>query len=268
MLRYGTILVSLLLPCAALAQTPESIHAIYETYAAGMPVAHVETALSIRPRGYQIDLGYHTTGMIGFFLSGHQFDQVNGSWQGLRAMPSHFTSNGSWHGIARHTDIEYQDTRPIIRQLVPSIANEREPVPEALQANTIDTLSALVELVRVIETTGRCENQTHTYDGRRAVELEAHTAGEEVLQPTNRSSFAGKTLRCDLTGHMQAGFLFSDDRQRDRKPMHGSAWLAQVVPGGPPVPVRLSFETKWFGNATMYLTSIGSGPRINVAAGN
>ena len=107
-----------------------------------------------------------------------------------------------------------------------------------------------------------------TYDGRRAVEIEAHTAGVELLETSSRSSFAGKTLRCDFSGRMLSGFKFGDDREHDSKPMQGSAWLAPVVAGGPPLPVRMTFETRWFGDAIMYLTGISPGSGAQVAQGN
>jgi hypothetical protein len=50
--------------------------------------------------------------------------------------------------------------------------------------------------------------------------------------------------------------------------MHGSAWLAPVVAGGLRLPVRMAFETRWFGEATMYLTDIGPGADVKVARGN
>jgi hypothetical protein len=276
MLRFGLALPLCLLPCAASAQAPAqtvvhttgALRATYETYAAGMHVAGVETGLNFGRWTYQLDLSYHTTGMVGIFFRGHQFAVVDGSWHGLRAEPSHFVGEGFWRGIDRQADIEYKDGTPIIRQLVPPNDTEREPVPNALQTNTIDTLSALAELIRVVDATGRCETAVRTYDGRRAVALEAHTVAEEVLEPTDRSSFAGNTLRCDFSGRMLAGFLLGDDRERDSKPMHGSAWLAPVVAGGLRLPVRMAFETRWFGEATMYLTDIGPGADVKVARGN
>jgi hypothetical protein len=268
MLRYGATILSLLLPGAALAQAPVSLHASYDTYAAGMHVAKVETGLSLGPRTYQINLAYRTTGLAGFFVRGHQYDFVNGNWRGLRATPSRFVGEGSWRGIDRQAEIEYQDGKPVIRQLMPPNDVEREPVPDGLKTNTVDTLSALAELIRVVDSTGRCESAARTYDGRRAVQIEAHTAGEELLEPTNLSSFAGKALRCDFSGRMLAGFLFADDRAREGRPMHGSAWLAPVAGSGPRLPVRMTFETKWFGDATMYLTGVGPGSDVKIARGD
>jgi hypothetical protein len=131
-------------------------------------------------------------------------------------------------------------------------------VPSHLQANTVDTLSALAELMHRVAATGTCDGTVHTYDGRRATQAASHTAGLETLPPTDRSSFSGTALRCDFEEHMLAGFLDGDD-ETYRRPLRGSAWLAQVVPGAMPLPVRLTLETRWFGDATMYLTEAGPG---------
>ena len=264
MRRCGLGLIGFLLPCTALAQTPASfaplsLHASYETYAAGIHVAEVDTAFSFGPWNYQMNLDYRTTGIVGFFFGGHQFDHVNGFWQGRRAAPSVFVGRGEWRGIDRVAEIDYRQGKPVIRRLTPPNTDEREAVPASLQDHTIDTLSAVAELIHVVAETGRCETAVRTYDGRRAVELEAHTVGEEMLETNSRSKFGGKTLRCDFSGRMLAGFKLGDDRARDSRPMHGSAWLAPVVAGGPPLPVRLAFETRWFGDAIMYLTGIGRG---------
>lgn len=283
MLRRLAGFLGFLLPCVAFAQAPPvrtpptqptptqptlALHANYETYAAGIHVAEVETGFSFGPWDYQMSLGYRTTGMVGFFFRGHQFDRVTGAWQGRQAEPSEFIGQGEWRGVPRLAEIGYHQGKPVIRQLVPPNADEREPVPDALQANTIDTLSALAQLIHVVAETGRCETTVRTYDGRRAVEIDAHTVGEEVLEASSRSSFAGKTLRCDFSGRMLSGFKFGDDRERDTKPMHGSAWLAPVVAGGSPLPVRMAFETRWFGDAIMYLTGIGPGSGLQVVRGN
>lgn len=248
-----------------MAQAPASVsvHAVYETYAAGLQVADVDAGFSIGPWTYQMNLAYRTTGMVGFFYRGHQDSSVSGSWHDSKPVPTQFSGEGVWRGKARVTDIVYAQGKPMIRALQPPNEEEREPVPEALRDNSVDTLSALADLMRSVAATGKCDLAVRTYDGRRLVEIDAHTVGEETLEPTKRSVFAGKALRCDFAGRLLAGFLFTDDRAHESKPLHGSAWIAQVVPGAPPLPVRMSFETRWFGDATMYLTA--AGPRADVA---
>src|ERR1700760_4541853 len=124
MLRYGVGLIGLLLPCAAVAQTPVTLHASYETYAAGLQVAAVDTAFSLGPSSYQMDLGFHTTGMVGWLFRGHQADHADGRWMGERAVPSQFVGTGVWRGINRLADIQYQHGKPLVLQLVPPNSDE------------------------------------------------------------------------------------------------------------------------------------------------
>nr|WP_294547311.1 DUF3108 domain-containing protein [uncultured Rhodopila sp.] len=265
MLRYCLALIGCLLPCAADAEAPTSLSAHYATYAAGLHVADIETAVSTSPRTYQMSVTFRTTGLAGFFYSGSQTGMVRGSWQGTNAVPAQYVGEGNWRGAKRLADIEYDHGQPKVRQLFPPNETEREPVPENLRANTIDMMSAMMQLVHAAGTTGRCEGFVRTYEGRRLVEIEAHTVGPEILPPSGRSSFAGRALRCDFSTRLLAGFSLDGDRAREGRPMHGSAWLAPVVAGGAPMVVRVSFDTRWVGDAITELTGVDAGADITVA---
>lgn len=264
----GTSLLGflLLMPRAAPAQVTGPVEATYEVYAAGFHVAEVQATIDIAPRRYDMQLAYHTTGIVGFFHHGHQFNEVIGTWSGGAPHPQEFEATGTWGGNDRVTQIIYRHDDPLIERLVPPQDTEREPVPPALQQNAVDSLSALVLLMRRVQDTGRCEASVHTYDGRRASEISARTAGEQMLPQTSLSSWAGTALRCDFVGRMLAGFKYGEDTPEDRRPLHGAAWLAPIVPGAPPVPVRMEFETRWFGDAAMYLTQLHRAPPRAIAA--
>ena len=257
--------VLLALPVVAFAEGPTEAHLSYETYAAGLHVAEVDAGVGLGASGYQIELAYHTTGITSVFLHGHQYDSVSGNWSGLAPRPSLFAAQGLWHGEPRVARIEYDEGMPVIRELTPPNNEEREPVPGALQRNTIDTVSALAQLLHTVEQTGRCDATVRTFDGRRLVEVRAMTVGEEMLRPSSRSIFAGKALRCDFSGHLVAGFKLGDDRDRQARPLNGSAWLAPLGLGGAALPVRMTFQTRWVGTATMYLTAAGTGAGIEAA---
>lgn len=253
------------MPAAAGAQAPLAAHVTFNTYAAGLRVAEVDAGIALSPSSYQIELAYHTTGMTSVFVHGYQYDAVAGAWSGLVPRPSRFLAQGHWRGQERVARIEYDRGVPVVKELRPTADEEREPVPSSLRQNTIDAVSALAQLVRTVEQTGRCDGALRTYDGRRAVEIQSTTAGEEMLRSTDRSIFAGKALRCDFIGRMVAGFKLDEDREKATRPLRGSAWLAPLRNGEPPLPVRIAFQTRWLGDMTMYLTSVGQGTTVDVA---
>ena len=194
-MRYGRVIplvLAVLVAAPAFAADDGDVHATYHTYAAGLHVANVKAGFGLGPWSYQVQLAYHTTGLIGFFFRGHQVNTVTGSWDDAQPAPHEFFGDGVWRGLHRITLIDYDRGMPLIRSLVPPNETERQKVPPDLRANTVDTLSALAELMRNVASSGRCETTVRTYDGRRVTEVVARTVGTETLAPTDRSTFSGQ----------------------------------------------------------------------------
>ncbi len=228
------------------------IDVTYVAYGAGIPVVTVKAEFDVA-NAYYVKLSYRTMGTANMLLHAAQQTSVEGQFApDGHPQPARLISTGVLRGEPRVTQIDYRAGQPHIRQMSPPPEEERELVPDAQQANTIDSLSAMAELVRRMNTTGKCEGRATTFDGRRLAELEARTGGRDMLEQTTRSVFTGPAVRCDFTGHQIAGFRHDSDG-REREMQHGSAWFAAVTPGGPLIPVRISFHTRWFGEAVMYL---------------
>jgi hypothetical protein len=251
-------------PAIAQAQVTQA-NLTYDTYAAGIEVMQMHVFFGIGPWNYRINLNYHTTGLVGFFYRGQQVNTVRGNWHDGLANPLEFFGDGTWRGQQRRTLIDYDNGVPDVKTLEPPQDSEREPVPRDMQLHTMDTLSALAQLMRSVELQRSCTTTVHTYDGRRVLEIEARNAGTETLQPSHDSEFSGQAVRCDFEGRELAGFLIGQDNPDHRRPLHGTAWLAAVSPEPTPLPVRISFQTRWFGEATMYLTSINHGKLMDAA---
>ncbi len=243
-----------LAPGAALAQGgPQRLH--YVAYSTRFRVLDVLVDVNLGASHYSMDAAVHTIGVFGALVEGATNSSARGSWDGLAALPSMYDIHGVWHGEHVHTAMSYAGGIPTITALLPDNAHEREAVSPALQANTIDTLSAIAVLLHDSSQTGRCEGRSRVFDGRRLSEIAATTAGEEILPKTDRSTFQGPTLRCDFTGTLLAGFKFEDNRAREARPQHGTAWLARLQPGGPLLPMRVRFATPFFGDAILYLAA-------------
>jgi Protein of unknown function (DUF3108) len=252
MRRFAAALILLCLPVTARA---EAVRVQYAAYSTGLNVLRLDAEFAISPRDYRVHLVYRTSGAVGVLIRAEQDTFVEGVFVGDRPAPRRFYSFGHLRGRPRVTQIDYPNGRPEVRTLTPPNDEEREPVAASEQAGTIDSLSAMAQLVRQVNASGRCEGRSRTFDGRRLAELSAHTAGQETLEPTGRSSFAGPTLRCDFEGRQLAGFRLDADRTTAQRPRRGSAWFAAAVPGGPMIPVRMRFETDVIGSVTMYLAA-------------
>lgn len=237
---------------AALAQKPDALQLTYATYAAGLHVAAVQADLMLASYDYQVRVGYHTTGLIGFFDHGRQSNRVDGIWQAGLPEPRQFSSHGVWHGKKRATLIDYRDGDPLVRILQPP-DTKRQPVSASLRYHSMDALSALVLLMHQAAATRQCDASVRTFDGRRVTLLTAHSVGWERLPHIGRSDYSGPALRCDFTSRVLAGFK-RDKNAKDQPPLRGTVWFATAIPGEPPLPVRLRFKTAWFGYATTYLT--------------
>lgn len=237
-------------------ETP--VRVSYVAYAAGLQIAAVDASFQLDPNAYRVELALRTTGVVGWLFRTQTVTTVDGNWRADRPAPHQFLSQGEIRGEPRFSLIDYKQGQPLVRQLIPPNETEREPVPPEIQANSVDSLSAMAELVRVARRTGGCEGTTRVFDGRRASDVTARTVGEEIVPPSSRSVFTGPALRCDFVGQMVAGFWLDADRKAGQKPMKGSAWLANSLPGAPAggtrLPVRITFESRWFGDVTLYLT--------------
>jgi hypothetical protein len=227
----------------------------YAGYVAGLQVFALNVNAAIVADRYRIHTVYHTNGLLSAFVSGELHTRAVGVWRAGYAVPEHYQAWGTWRGDVRETLIDYFTGKPAIRTLIPPIAGEREPVPEADQADTIDTLSGFAALTNLVNATGRCDVTARLFDGRRLSVAKVVTMGEEVLAPEPRSPFAGRALRCDLTSTQIGGFTFEKPRDPAASQNTGTLWFARPTPGAQMAPIRMSFHLHLFGLATMYLTA-------------
>ncbi|MDA8051514.1 MAG: DUF3108 domain-containing protein [Rhodospirillales bacterium] len=270
-MRHVVALAVLLIPSLApLAARPEpppvALRLTYVTYADGFTTVRVGATLDLTPRGYKLSLDYRTVGMVGFLFPGHDSASADGVWHDSRAYPLIFQSQGLWSGHRYTVLMDYADGAPEVRRLIPSQRTRRAAVPASLEKGTTDTLSAMALLLHQVAMHRTCRLAVRVFDGRRLIALAARPAGIDTLGVTTRSFFHGPALRCDLSGRLLAGYLLSDSPAERRRVHHGTVWFAHPVQGLPLLPVRMAFDTHWFGTATMYLTDIRAAPVVPLTA--
>ena len=221
----------------------------------------LDAFFGLGPWNYQIDLDYHTTGLVGLLYRGRQTNTVRGVWEDERAEPSEFFGEGIWRGRRRRTLIGYY-SRPAADQGTQSAAGERA---RAGATGPAASQHGYTERTCPADAQGRsgvtsCETSVRTYDGRRVLEIVAHTGARSGSSPPAAPSSAGQRCAATSRGANWQASCSGEDDPEHRTPLHGSAWLAPVLAGAPPLPVRIAFQTRWFGWATMYLTAATERP--------
>ena len=253
MLRCGLAL-AIIGPLPAAAAAKGGYTAEYTGYSHGFVVLKLAATLLLGESNYSVHVTFHTAGLAGLVVRADNDSSATGTFRGAQAWPSLFEASGHLRGSSRLTRMRFTDGTPVVLALSPPVEGERSIVTPAQSAHTMDTLSALALLVRQVGQTGQCDGSVETFDGRRLGMQTARTAGHDWLGPSERSIYAGQVLRCDVEGRQIGGFVHSENEADLRRPRHGTAWLADMVPGAPPVPVRVAFDNKILGQVTLYLT--------------
>ena len=244
-----------------------SVDADYAFYTAGLNTGDLGTVIDLGPEGYRLKFAFHTAGLFSAFVHGQNETLVEGHWEGTEAVPERYDSTGLWSGEKWRTVIDYADQEPFVRTLIPPREPDRDTVTPTEARQSLDSVSAMALLVHRVQATGRCDGTARLFDGRRLMRLSAHTIGTEIVPRSSRSPYFGPAQRCDFEGVLIGGIEHDKEEASTLKPKRGSAWFAVAAPGMPPLPIRMDFETIWFGTASMYLTSLKARGAAMVAGG-
>jgi hypothetical protein len=132
----------------------------------------------------------------------------------------------------------------------------REEISRENLAGTIDALSAVAQLSRIVARTERCEADARMYDARRLTRVHARTIGTEAVPADWREGLRGMALRCEVESVLLGGWRTDQDIERARQPVVTTVWIARPVAEAPPVPLRLELATRWWGRLHGVLTKI------------
>jgi hypothetical protein len=256
---FATAALAALAPAARAAEPP--VLASYTAYFSGFSVATLDAALHLDAERYRLAALMRTAGILAAFIRGEQTAEVEGVVRpnsGIGLAPARYAMEGRWRDRLRRIAMRWPGGEPEVLALIPANTEEREPVPAELRHGTIDTLSAIVSLLRRVTETGRCEGEAALFDGRRRTDVTARTDGEDTLREHRWGIFAGPALRCTVEGRQVAGFRSGQSRDEAGTPLSATAWLARPGPGLPLIPVRIEAETGW-GPVYVHLTRIGRG---------
>lgn len=120
----------------------------------------------------------------------------------------------------------------------PPTVEARQAREQGLAQGTLDPLSAIVALVDQAIRTGACSGRVPVFDGTRRFDLVASPAGTSRVTKIGASLYEGQATECTVEPELIGGFR-QVDVDAGVYPEKATMWIASVVAGAPPVPVRV-----------------------------
>jgi len=233
--------VAALWPALAAADDPTVLRLRYDAHIGGIRVLSIATEARYDDQAYSLEVAARTVGIVGWVGEWKGESLTRGGVIGSALRPSSHRADSTWRGEARVVELSYgTDGSVTTRVEPPPEKDNREKVPEAMTKGTIDTLTAIVALVRRFGQDGQCAGNWKLYDGRRRFDVTIYDAGEAALEASSYNVYAGQARRCRIVSRRVAGYW---QGQADAAEQTGYVWMASPAEGRPPVPVRAEAET-------------------------
>jgi hypothetical protein len=248
--------LALLAACIGRASAAETNILHYTARLHGVGLLDITFCLRLEAASYSAGIVARTIGLADMLVHGRSEGRVDGVIDGVRVKPRAYAEHSRLSGEDYATEIDYPAGSPVLKTLIPAQTKYRQPVPADALGGAIDGLSAVAMEALVATRTGTCQGGALVYDGRQLRRATTRPGGRDVLAPSTHSAFSGPALRCDTESVMLAGFLKSEAIKAQQKPRHSSAWLAPALPGGPDVPVKITFDADFLGDIIVDLDAV------------
>lgn len=157
---------------------------------------------------------------------------------GQRVVPDRYRSRIWLFDELNEVTLDYAPGGRVAVHAVPPTVEGREAVARGLVDGTIDPLSAVAAMVNHVSSTAGCAGTYAVFDGTRRYELVFSHVGRAEVAPLRKSLYAGPAIECRVVPTLQSGF-HAREMSGGVYPREVSVWLAPVLAGAPPVPVRL-----------------------------
>jgi hypothetical protein len=240
--KAAAVPLAVALLCAATARA-DQLDLRYEVYGGGFHLLSFDMAIEQEREAYRINTRFETRGLldtvVGFALRAESAGRVEEG----RLEPVEYASASKFRNKRRDVHIAYGADGHVRAELTPPDKEKRTKVEPEQMVGTVDALTSTLIVGRALQQGAACNQRVPVFDGRRRYDLQYEDRGIQELKRTSYSAFAGPARACHVTQHRIAGF--STDPKDGEKADQASIWIADVLPGAPPMPVRIELESSW-----------------------
>jgi len=236
----------------------ERVALSYDAYFGPLRLLSVATSSVVNENDYAMQVTMRTEGIVRLLFPWTAVSTSQGVVRSSRLCPVHHRIDSNYRGASSRIDLRYREDGHVELTAEPSPSEPpREEVAPALQRETVDPLTATIALVRANAAGEPCNETWHIFDGRARYDLRFADLGQTIVEPARGARYHGPAHLCEATVDPIAGFLESNDEDRD-KPSKLRYWLAPVLAGVRPMPVLLELSGAR-GALQIYLTDARAG---------
>lgn len=246
-------------PDTAQAAAWHPVDLTYEVHAGGLHAFTIQLEAALDRAGYDLSLALRTDGTLAWFLDWTMSSVARGRPGAAGLAPARFRTESQWRGRERWVEVRYDGAgAPEVAMDPPPDEEERDVVPEAQRAGTIDPISAALALIYAVAWDDGCELSLAVFDGRRRYNARSRDDGEREIAIGSLSPYGGTARACAVTLDPVNGFRRNAEHKPRREDF--TVFLRQVVPEAPPLPVRVEAETR-FGGIRIHLVDLEVRPQ-------
>jgi hypothetical protein len=240
---------------------PGAVEATYEVYSGGLQAL----TLQMRFEGgegpsYAARFHARSDGFLANLFTFRLDSEAEGQRTTEGLAPDRFRTEARWSdNDPRSVALTYNPDGSIDTQVVPPPEeDERAVVPDEARVGTLDPISAVVHLLESTDEAGLCTGEARVFDGRRRLDIAVRSRGQTEIAPSDYTIYAGPAQVCRLFLKPVTGFWTGEER-RERYPEEIRLFIAEVIEGRPPLPVRLEMDILARGAVRAHLTGIRVG---------
>ena len=220
------------------------LHLEYELHWRFLRILRFTSTSTQQPGGaYEMKTEGETAGIVNTFFPWKARSESRGTSRKGRLVPAQYRSWSHFRDNTQEIEVQYGSEIPRT-EVRGEILTEgkRDPVPAALQRNTLDPLTAIAELTRRGAGRGVCEGRWPIFDGLRRYDLLYDNLGPTEVPVSDNDPWQGPGTLCRVRFDVQAGQWRGEERPEE-DPSQVLVWLQPLLPGMDPIPVRFRVES-------------------------
>jgi hypothetical protein len=246
-------LASAVVASAGDAVTPGQVTADYDVRYGPLTILSVRATTESQAGRYRTTTEARTVGGVALLFPWQAAATSEGLIDAGALRPLMHRSDGIYRGQRRSVTIEYDRSGAVVAAIEPPALDDyRDPVPVALQQETVDPLTATLSALA-----SRCQGRVRVFDGRRRYDIELADLGDVDVERSLDTLYSGPARCCRSEMHPIAGFWNTEPRH-DERPARLDSWVATPRPGLAPLPVYLELSSPR-GTLTIHLTAVDTG---------